>query len=258
MERVLGRLEAQDLDGARREVDRMAERFGLCPEVHYVRGLLRLEEEDEERATELLVQAFRADATLVDAGLTALDLVDEEADPRLVVELGDRLRAAELTVEERADITYRTGLARRLLGNEEQARELFLEVWDLDQRRRKRRGTPRVSLARFGKMVREAIAHLPDQIRLRVEHVPVHVQDRPDRDAVADGFDPRALGMFDGPEFGEGGGSVLNRILLFQRNLEDAVEDDGELEDEVYKTLLHETGHFFGLSEEDLDRRGLA
>lgn len=258
MERVLRRLDAHDLDGARREVDRMAQRFGPAPEVQYVRGLLRLEEEDEEHAFDLLADAFRSDPTLVDAGLTALDLLGDQDDPQKVIDLAARLRGAELTIEERADVAYREAVAHEATGDETQAREVFLEVWDLDRLRRRRRGIRRVSIARFGRMVQDAIAHLPDPIRLRIENVPIIVQERPDRETVEQGFDPRSLGMFDGMPFAEQGAPVLTRILVFQRNVEDIVEDESELEDEVYVTLLHETGHFFGLSEEDLDRRGLA
>ena len=257
MERVLRRLDAHDLDGARREVDRMAEKHGSCPEVSYVRGLLRLEEEDEERAVEVLTQAFRQDPTLVDAGLTALDLLDDE-DPAKVADLGERLVAAELTTEERADVAYRTAVAREALHEDDAARELFVEVWELDRLRRRRRGVPHVSVQKFGRMVKEAIAQLPDPIRLRIEHVPIIVQDRPDREVVEQGFDPRSLGMFDGVPFADQGAPTLTRIMVFQRNVEDCVENETELEDEVYVTLLHETGHFFGLSEEDLALRGLA
>jgi predicted Zn-dependent protease with MMP-like domain len=54
-----------------------------------------------------------------------------------------------------------------------------------------------------------------------------------------------------------GGGPQLSRIVLFKRNLERAAPDDGDLHDEIRTTLLHETGHFFGMSEEDLDGVGL-
>lgn len=259
MERVLRRLDARDLDGARRAVDAMASRFGGCPEVLYVRGLLRVEEEDDESALDLLLKAFLADPTLVDAGLTALDLLDDDADPRLVVDLCERLCAADLTLEERADTMHRMAVALDGMCEHQRARELFLEVWELDRRRRRRRGTPHLSVSRFGKLVREAVGQLPDPIRLRIEHVPIIVQDRPDREAVEQGFDPRSLGMFDGVPYAEHGSTpALTRILVFQRNIEDVVRDEAELEDEVYMTLLHETGHFFGLSEEDLDQRGLA
>ena len=258
MERVLRRIEERDLDGARREIDRMAERFGACPELSYVRGLLRLEEEDEESAFDLLVQAFRGDATLVDAGLTAFDLLADDDDPKLAVELGERLMDLDLTPEERADVVYRTARAHEDRGDERSSKALFLEVWDLDRKRRRRRGTPHASRVRFGKMVEEAIAQLPDPIRFRIESVPIVVQDRPDRDVVEGGFDPRALGMFDGVPYSDQGAPSLTRILIFQRNIEDSAEDEAGLEQEIYVTLLHETGHFFGLSEDDLERRGLA
>jgi predicted Zn-dependent protease with MMP-like domain len=258
MERVVDRIEGSDPDGARVEVDRMAARFGACPEVSYVRGLLRLEEDDEDAALDLLLEAFRADRTLVDAGLTALDLLDEEDASELVLEVCEALMDMDLTAEERADVLYRTALCHTGAGDEERARDLFLEVWHLDRRRGRRSGAFHVSRDRFFGMVRRAVQQLPDPIRLRIEHLPIVVQDRPDREAVQDGFDPRALGMFDGAPYAEQGAPVLTRIVVFQSNVEDVVVEERALEEEVYVTLLHETGHFFGLSEEDLDRRGLA
>lgn len=258
MERVLRRIDARDLDGARREIDRMAGKFGACPELAYVRGLLRLEEEDEDAALDLLIQAFRGDPTLVDAGLTALDLIGDDDDPHVVIELAERLMDLDLSLEERADVAYRSGRAHEALEDFEAASDLYVEVWEMDRRRRRRRGTPHVPRARFGKMVEEAIAQLPDPVRLRIERVPIVVQDRPDRDVVAGGFDPRALGMFDGAPWAERDGPTLTRILVFQRNVEDVAADEASLEEEIYLTLLHETGHFFGLSEDDLERRGLA
>ncbi len=258
MERVIRLIDAPDLDGARREIDRMAAKHGACPELAYVRGLLRLEEEDEEAALDLLVGAFRSDQTLVDAGLTALDLIGDEEAPALVVEIAEMLMATDLTAEERADVAYRCARAHEVLDDGKTAHELYLQVWEMDRKRRRRRGTLHISRSRFGRMVEEAITQLPDPIRLRIEHVPIIVQDRPDREVVASGFDPRALGMFDGASFADRGAPDLTRILLFQRNVEDVSEDESALEDEIYLTLLHETGHFFGLSEEDLERRGLA
>ena len=42
-----------------------------------------------------------------------------------------------------------------------------------------------------------------------------------------------------------------------RRNLERAVADPDELREEVRVTLLHETGHFFGLSDAELEEMGL-
>ena len=76
------------------------------------------------------------------------------------------------------------------------------------------------------------------------------------------GFDPRAFGLFSGtahPDsaMGLGGQPGLTQIVLFRRNLERGAADADELRDEVRLTLLHETGHFFGLSDSELAELGL-
>ena len=49
----------------------------------------------------------------------------------------------------------------------------------------------------------------------------------------------------------------LDAIHLFQRNLEAAAGSREELEDEIRITVLHETAHFFGLEDDDLEAIGL-
>jgi predicted Zn-dependent protease with MMP-like domain len=46
-------------------------------------------------------------------------------------------------------------------------------------------------------------------------------------------------------------------IVLYQRNLERAARTRAELVEEVRITLVHEVGHFLGLSEDELYQRGL-
>jgi predicted Zn-dependent protease with MMP-like domain len=47
-------------------------------------------------------------------------------------------------------------------------------------------------------------------------------------------------------------------IRLYIENLRDEAEDDPErFRREVRKTLLHELGHYLGLEEDDLEKRGL-
>lgn len=46
-------------------------------------------------------------------------------------------------------------------------------------------------------------------------------------------------------------------IVLFRRNLMRIAHDEEHLHDELRITLLHEIGHFLGLDEEELERRGL-
>jgi predicted Zn-dependent protease with MMP-like domain len=78
---------------------------------------------------------------------------------------------------------------------------------------------------------------------------------------VSGGLDPRLLGLFEGVSYREdsslGGAPQLARILLFRKNLERFSGSEDELREEIRTTLLHETGHFFGMSEEDLAGVGL-
>jgi predicted Zn-dependent protease with MMP-like domain len=79
---------------------------------------------------------------------------------------------------------------------------------------------------------------------------------------VREGVDPRLLGLFSGvplPDKTAVGppAPVLDAIHLFQHNLERACRDREQLRAEIRITVLHETAHFFGLDDEDLEKLGL-
>jgi predicted Zn-dependent protease with MMP-like domain/uncharacterized protein HemY len=104
-----------------------------------------------------------------------------------------------------------------------------------------------------------ALDELPEDVKKRLENVPILIDEMPSDDLIAEGVDPRSLGLFQGtamPDGGETAPSVTN-ILLFKTNLERASEDLDQLADEVRITVLHETAHYFGLDEEDLVQLGL-
>jgi predicted Zn-dependent protease with MMP-like domain len=91
--------------------------------------------------------------------------------------------------------------------------------------------------------------------------VPIIVAELPAEADVAGGLDPRALGLFTGTAYPDmphvGGQPGLTQIVLFRRNIERVAEDEDELREELRVTLLHETGHFFGLDEAELEGAGL-
>lgn len=45
-----------------------------------------------------------------------------------------------------------------------------------------------------------------------------------------------------------------DQILIFQEPLEAACESEEELQEEIRVTLIHEVGHFFGLSEDEIEQ----
>jgi predicted Zn-dependent protease with MMP-like domain len=89
--------------------------------------------------------------------------------------------------------------------------------------------------------------------------VPILIDDMPSEDIIADGFDPRLLGLFQGTPMPEDGAlaPTVTNILLFKRNLERFAEDEEHLAEEIRITVLHETAHYFGLDEDDLEALGL-
>jgi predicted Zn-dependent protease with MMP-like domain len=78
---------------------------------------------------------------------------------------------------------------------------------------------------------------------------------------VLEGLDPRTLGLFHGIAMPDqsvfGPGPETGLIHLFQRNLEREAQDENDLAEQVRITVIHETAHYFGASEDDLKRFGL-
>jgi len=120
---------------------------------------------------------------------------------------------------------------------------------------------PAVSISEdeLERIASEALAELPAEVRAHLERVPILIEDRPSEALVADGLDPRSLGVFQGTPMPEGGelAASVTSIHLFRKNLERIANDLDQLAEEVRITVLHETAHYFGLDEEDLERIGL-
>jgi predicted Zn-dependent protease with MMP-like domain len=104
-----------------------------------------------------------------------------------------------------------------------------------------------------------ALHELPPNIREHLERVPILIDDIPSEDIVADGWDPRILGLFQGTPMPEDGGlsPSVTTILLFKKNLERSCADAEQLAEEIRITVLHETAHYFGLDDDDLEALGL-
>ena len=105
----------------------------------------------------------------------------------------------------------------------------------------------------------QTLAELPPEIREKLERVPILIDDVPSEALVADGVDPRLLGLFQGTPMPEDGAlaPTVTNILLFRGNLQRACVDADHLAEEIRITVLHETAHYFGLDEDDLEALGL-
>lgn len=108
---------------------------------------------------------------------------------------------------------------------------------------------------RFEKLVEQSLALLPDVFRSRLTNVAIIVEDAPPQEPERGTL---LLGLFHGVPRTEKSvffAAPPDRIFLYQKNIEAVCASDEEIRRQVRATLLHELGHYFGLSEAEL--RGL-
>jgi predicted Zn-dependent protease with MMP-like domain len=114
--------------------------------------------------------------------------------------------------------------------------------------------------ARFEQLVAEAIRTIPARFRDQLKNIAVLVEDEP-ADALLDdmGIEPpeTLFGLYQGTPLTERGwdyGNALpDRIVLYQGPIEDTSDTDEDVVVAVGETLIHEVGHYFGLSEGELE-----
>lgn len=105
---------------------------------------------------------------------------------------------------------------------------------------------------RFEKLVEQSLARLPKVFRSKLTNIAIIVEDSPPHEAERDDL---LLGLFHGVPLTDKSTfqtSLPDRILLYQKNIEAVCSSDEEIRREIRATLLHELGHYFGLSEDEL------
>jgi len=113
---------------------------------------------------------------------------------------------------------------------------------------------------RFAQLVEEALREIPRRFRREMKNVAVIVEDEPSP-AILDEMEiepgDTLFGLYQGtplPERGWAYGNTLpDRISIFQGPIEEACADDEEIRDCVAETVIHEFGHYFGMSEEEIE-----
>jgi predicted Zn-dependent protease with MMP-like domain len=111
----------------------------------------------------------------------------------------------------------------------------------------------------FEKLVKEAVAALPPELRSRLENVAFIVEDEPPPQAEEWEEDGQELlGLYHGISQRDRGfwyGNVLpDRIIIYRRPLERISTNSQNLKENVRQTVFHEVGHYFGFDEETLRR----
>ena len=215
-------------------------------------ALVAIDDLDSARAalSELSTSAIDDGELALDLAELALAAEDPAAAARWI-EIARGTKALE------ADALHMLGRVHEARGDEAKMIEIWQQVRTLDLA-----APPPLVTVSDDELERLAVAtldELPDHVRMRLENVPILIDDLPSAELVADGLDPRMLGLFQGSPMPESSGvPTVTNIHLFKKNLERVSSDLDQLAEEVRITVLHETAHYFGLDEDDLDKIGLA
>jgi len=119
-----------------------------------------------------------------------------------------------------------------------------------------------VSEERFEQMIADALDEIPTELARAIENVAVVVEEWPTREQEARAGDT-LLGLYEGiPITRRGpisyGGVAPDHITVFRGPLSMLARDDTDLAQRVRITVLHEVGHYFGMSDDRLREMGWA
>jgi predicted Zn-dependent protease with MMP-like domain len=117
-----------------------------------------------------------------------------------------------------------------------------------------------VQKKQFEAYVAEALATIPERFRDAMTNIAIIVEEEPSAELLAEmGIGPpdTLLGLYQGTPLTERtadfGNNLPDRVLIFQGPHERESADQDDLIIAIGETLIHEIGHYFGLSEEEIE-----
>ena len=112
---------------------------------------------------------------------------------------------------------------------------------------------------RFERLVIEAITLIPKRFRREMKNLALVVEDEPAAAVLHDlEIEPpdSLYGLYQGIPLTERhwdhGNHLPDKITIFQRPIEEDCEDEDDIRAMIGETLIHEVGHYFGVSEEEI------
>ena len=112
----------------------------------------------------------------------------------------------------------------------------------------------------FERLVEEAVSSIPRRFRRAIRNVAVIVEQEPSPDLLDEmGIEPpdTLFGLYQGTPLPERAWAHRNaepdRVVIYQGPIEDACQDEDEIVATIGETVIHEFGHYFGLSEEEIE-----
>lgn len=113
---------------------------------------------------------------------------------------------------------------------------------------------------RFTSLVEEALGDIPRRFRDAMKNIAIVVEDEPSQELLDDmEMEPgdTLFGLYHGTPLTERdanfGNTLPDKISIYQIPIEEACEDEEDIRQCVAETVIHEFGHYFGLSEEEIE-----
>jgi predicted Zn-dependent protease with MMP-like domain len=111
----------------------------------------------------------------------------------------------------------------------------------------------------FEKLVEEAFAQLPKEFKKYIENLAVIIEDSPPREVYRQtGSSPYStiLGLYHGVPLKHRGPYYGNLppdvIFIYQKPIQEMCHSEEAIKQKIKEVVLHEVGHYFGLSDEEL------
>ncbi len=112
----------------------------------------------------------------------------------------------------------------------------------------------------FERLVADTIEALPAPFRDKLANVAVMVAESPSAAETRSVDLPPCddlMGLYQGTPYGERGTgyhlALPDRITIYRRPILAVCRTEAEVRDEIRATVLHEIGHYFGLSDDELE-----
>lgn len=122
-----------------------------------------------------------------------------------------------------------------------------------------------MDFSEFERIAEEEFDALPEGFKSRIHNVRVVVDELPGEDQLrrVSATSPYSLlGLYEGvPLYHRNTGYgtypiVPDTITLFKRNIESVARGDINIREKIREVLIHEIGHYFGMTEEEIRRAG--
>jgi predicted Zn-dependent protease with MMP-like domain len=112
----------------------------------------------------------------------------------------------------------------------------------------------------FEEIVEQEFEAVPELFRHHLENVRIVVEDQPPHQRARDS--QILLGLYQGIPLNKRGNDygvypvIPDTITLYQANIERITNSGEEIRQQIRQTLIHEIGHYYGMSEADIRSAG--